>query len=133
MTLSFPTRRSSDLTDGFGKFLPLRLARCLDKVRKSRTRLFLRGALECGEHRFELRLAEQRGTCRRQQRGHPIILAVFIEVAATPIIPWLDGIVAEHEDQQEPLVADIGNRVNCSQKLGEERKQAWMVAGTARK
>src|SRR3546814_2400211 len=85
------------------------------------------------EHRFRLRLAEQRWTCRRQQRGHPIILAVFIEIAAPLIIPWLDGIVAEHEDQQEPLVADIGHRFICAQQLGEERKQAWMVAGTARK
>src|SRR3546814_15717935 len=75
------------------------------------------------EHRFELRLAEQRGTCRRQQRGHPIILAVFIEIAAPLIIPWLDGIVAEHEDQQEPLVADIGYRFICAQQLGEEGKQ----------
>src|SRR3546814_18854865 len=67
----------------------------------------------------------QRGTCRRQQRGHPIILAVFIEIAAPLIIPWLDGIVAEHEDQQEPLVADIGQRFICAQQLGAERKQAW--------
>src|SRR3546814_9886355 len=62
-----------------------------------------------------------------------LILAVFIEIAAPLIIPWLDGIVAEHEDQQEPLVADIGHRFICAQQLGEERKQAWMVAGTARK